>query len=203
MNYWDNNGYKRQWEADQGVYNSLYANGYNNTALKNNVDDLFDDIMNYGDFSYDANKDHLFQMFKQQYAQQGQRAMQDQMGLATAQTGGYNNSYAQTSAQAVNQQYMNELGNKAIDTYQNAFNMYQNDFNNKVNNFNIANDMYRADQNAYYNQLNNAREKAANSYGLYQDDYRNQLNAYSDNRNYEQAERWNKKNYELSKRALK
>ena len=45
-------------------------------------------------FSYDADSDPLFSQYKKQYERQGSLAAEDIMGRASAQTGGYGNSYA-------------------------------------------------------------------------------------------------------------
>jgi hypothetical protein len=62
-------------------------------------------------FSFDINKDAMYQQLRDNYDQQGKLAMENTMGQAAAMTGGYGNSYAQTVGQQVYMQSMNELNN--------------------------------------------------------------------------------------------
>ena len=60
-------------DKQPGEYQNSYAG---------QIKDLYDQIMNRPKFSYDVNRDPLFQQYKTQYVSQGQRAMQDVMGEA-------------------------------------------------------------------------------------------------------------------------
>lgn len=178
------------WSSYEDIYKNPSAYGYN--QYKSTVDDLFDQVMNHGDFSYDMEKDQLFQMYKQQYDRKGQRAMKNQMGISAANSGGYNSSVAQTSAQNVYQTYMDELSQKASETYQNAYDMFNQDFNNLMNKYNMASDMNNAGNKAYNDQLTQKSTMAQNAYNAYQDDKNMQYNQYSDNLVYQQNEEKNK-----------
>lgn len=57
----------------------------------------FDGILNRKDFSYDMNNDQMYQQYRDAYMRQGQQAMRDTMGAASALTGGYGSTYAQTA----------------------------------------------------------------------------------------------------------
>ena len=63
------------------------------------ISSLIDQISNRQPFQYDVNTDPLYQMYKDQYITNGQRAMQDTMGQAATMTGGYGNSYATAAGQ--------------------------------------------------------------------------------------------------------
>lgn len=209
----------KQYNADYNEYNAFYnnpeQNGYN--AYITDVNELFEQIMNQKEFSYDPQKDKLFQMYKKQYNAQGNRAMQNQMGIASANSGGYNSSVAQTSAQGTFQSYMDELSEKASQTYQNALDMYKYDQQNLLNRYNTARDMNNAGNEAYWKQLDAKKQKMDTSYNAWQDDKTFQYNQYSDDRgywqaqgqnaqnqinwqkDYDQTEKWNKKNHNLGK----
>lgn len=62
-------------------------------------------------FSFDINKDAMYQQLRDNYDQQGKLAMENAMGQAATLTGGYDNSYAQTVGQQMYMQSMNELNN--------------------------------------------------------------------------------------------
>ncbi len=181
--YSDNNNFKSEADSARADYFSLYNQGLN-TKYETDIDALYDKIMNFGNFSYDMEKDQLFQMYKSQYQRQGAANAKDAMGRAAANSGGYASSYAQTSANKAYQQSMNDLSNKALDTYSNAYSRFNNDYNQLLNKYSVASDMNSAQQNKYYTQLGAANSYANNAYNLYQDDYVNQYNQFSDNRNF-------------------
>jgi hypothetical protein len=84
-----------------------------------------DKVMSREGFSYDMEKDPLYQQYKQQYTQQGLTAMQDTMGQAAALTGGYGNSYAATAGQQAYQSYLQQLNAVVPDLYDLAMQKYQ------------------------------------------------------------------------------
>ena len=65
-----------------GAYQSKYTD---------QMDDLLNKITMRGPFSYDPTNDPLYNIYKDRYIMNGQRAMQDTMGQAAALTGGYGN----------------------------------------------------------------------------------------------------------------
>ena len=69
------------------------------SSWRGQLDDIMNRIMNREQFNYDLNADALYQQYKDQYIHGGNLAMQDTMGQATAMTGGYGNSYAQSAGQ--------------------------------------------------------------------------------------------------------
>lgn len=80
-----------------GAFQSTFTDRLNN---------IYDQIMNRDKFNYNFNADPMYQYYKDQYTAAGRNAMRDTMGQASALTGGYSNSYAQTAGQ---QQYQNYL----------------------------------------------------------------------------------------------
>lgn len=98
-----------------GQYTSTWQEQMNETLQK---------IMNREEFSYDVNKDALFQMYADQYVSQGKQAAMDVMGQAQAMTGGYGNSYAQQVGQQTYQGYLQGLNDKVPELYQLALNRY-------------------------------------------------------------------------------
>ena len=134
--------YESQWEAQ--------------------IKEYLDKIMNRDKFSYNFNEDALYQMYKDQYIQQGQMAMMDTMGQAAAMTGGYGNSYAQTVGQQAYNQQLTELNNIIPELYQMAFDQYA----------------YEGDQ--FYNQYGLLMDQENMDYGRYMDSY----NMWADERDY-------------------
>ena len=189
FNYNDAAGYKERSENAFNDWNDLYSGqgkaNFDATQqkLQTTVDDLFDQIMNYGDFSYDQEKDQLFQIYKQQYLSAGAGAMKNQLAAASANTGGYNNSYAQQSAQQAYNNTMSGLSDKAIELRANALTTWQNEYNQIQDRYNLVNNQKAAEESSYYNKLN-AANNAYNVFNTaYKDDYNNQYGLWSDNRN--------------------
>lgn len=189
FNYNDAAGYKERSENAFNDWNDLYSGqgkanfDASQQKLQTTVDDLFDQIMNYGDFSYDQEKDQLFQIYKQQYLSAGAGAMKNQLAAASANTGGYNNSYAQQSAQQAYNNTMNGLSDKAIELRANVLTNWQNEYNQIQDRYNLVNNQKAAEESSYYNKLN-AANNAYNVFNTaYKDDYNNQYGLWSDNRN--------------------
>jgi hypothetical protein len=186
-----NSNIYKAYTTAKSTFNDIANNskkyGYN--KYQSDVDSLYDAVMNYGDFSYDMEKDQLFQMYKQQYQSQGNTAMRNQMGISTAKSGGYNSSVAQTSAQSVYQNYMDALSEKAADTYQNAYDMWNTEYNNKLNQYNSAVSANEASNSNYWNLYNAAQTQKNTAYDAYQDDKNFKYTKWNDNRNYNLAKK--------------
>ncbi len=89
------------------------------------IADLYDKIMNRPEFKYDVSKDPLFASYKNQYMQNGQRAMRDAMGAAAALTGGYGNSWGATAGYQAYQWYLQQLNSVIPELEQYAFDKYK------------------------------------------------------------------------------
>ena len=88
------------------------------------IESLLNDILNREDFSYSLNADPLYQQYREQYAQNGKKAMMDTVGNATALTGGYANSYAVTAGNEAYDEYLNGLNDVALDLRDRAYIQY-------------------------------------------------------------------------------
>lgn len=111
--------------ADQAINKAL---GYNAPAAAENTpkvsQDYLNEYLNRGPFKYDVNSDALYQQYKNQYMRQGNLAMRDTIGQASALTGGYGNSYAESAGQAAYNQYLGALNDKIPELYQLAYDRY-------------------------------------------------------------------------------
>lgn len=91
------------------------------------------DIQNRKDFSYDVNKDALYQQYKKQYQALGNQAMQETMANASSLTGGYGSSYATTAGQQAYNNYMQQLNDIVPDLYAQARTNYDTKTSNLYN----------------------------------------------------------------------
>ena len=117
------------------------------------INDIIDKILNREDFSFDVNSDALYQQYKDKYIKQGKLAMQDAIGQASAMTGGYGNSYAQSVGQ---QQYAAQLENL-------------NDVVPEL--YGMAYDKYNQEGQDLYNQYSLLGEQEDRDYSRYMDAY--------------------------------
>ena len=126
MAYTGNSGY----DDDDGGYGGGF-NGYGDTGYisrwQSQIDALTGAILGRDPFSYDKNKDPLYQQYKESYTRGGQRGMQDTLAQVSARTGGLASSYAQSAAQQTYNNYMAALADKVPELQQLAYSMYMDD----------------------------------------------------------------------------
>lgn len=159
------------------------------------AEELLGQIINRKPFSYDANSDPLYQIYKDRYIMGGQRAMENAMGQAAQLTGGYGNTYAQTVGQQQYQQYMEGLNDKVPELAQQAYTRYQGEGDRLRQSYQL---LQSADDAAYgrwadgYNRWNNETQQAQSAYeSAYDRDY----SRYNDQRNYDQQQSQSARQY--------
>lgn len=138
------------------------------------IDDLRDKIMGRPAFSYDAESDPLYQMYKEQYTAAGKQAMEDTLGSVSARTGGLASSYATSAAQQANNAYMDALASKIPELQQLAYQMYQNEGASLQNQLDMLLALESGDYSKYQTALSQYNADKSFAYGQYADDwYRN------------------------------
>jgi hypothetical protein len=120
---------------------SLQAPTYNN-QFEGQLNSLYEQILNRPKFKYNVNADALYQQYKDQYMQGGKTAMQDTMAQASALTGGYGNSYAQTAGQQQYQNYLQELNNQVPTLANMAYSRYQDEGTELRQNYGMTKERY-------------------------------------------------------------
>lgn len=159
------------------------------------IDFILGSINNRDDFSYDQASDPLYQQYKTMYTNNGNVAMRDTAGNAAALTGGYGNSYATTAASQVNNQYMGQLNEQALNIYDRAYQQYADETAGLYNQYGAlttAEDMayqkYLQSYNQYNDNANRTLDVASDTinYGINQENtdysrYQNDLDQYNYN----------------------
>ena len=175
----DDTQYKATMQALEGAKTQapVYGGQYDQQ-----IQDLYQQIVNRKKFSYDAAADPVYQQYKQQYTQQGQQAMRDTMGQAAALTGGYGSSYGQAVGQQQYDAYLQRLGEVLPETYSMALNQYNAEGDALANQYAMLNDMATTDYNRYRDQLGDwqydealRRQDEETAYGRQQDAYKKLL----------------------------
>lgn len=143
-------------EAVQNAYSQLQDTLNNRPAdyqsqYSDTIKGLLDNILNQKDFSYDFNKDALYQNYKNQYMQQGKQSMLDTQAAASSLNGGFGSSYATSAASQAYQQYLTQLNDKIPELY------------------NLALQKYQMDTDKMYNQLSAVGNQEDREYGQYRD----------------------------------
>lgn len=132
------------------------------------LDQKTNDWMNREKFSYDIGSDPMYQQYKEQYSALGKLAMEDTMGQASALTGGYANSYAQTVGQQAYQQYMDQLNAMVPELYSMARSNYDAEGQDLYNQIALlegqrsqAFSEHQAEVNDWYNYLSFLQQREA------------------------------------------
>lgn len=152
---------------------------------------LYDSIMNREKFNYDFSKDPLYQQYYEQYKTLGQQAMMNTVGEVSALTGGYGSSYAQTAGQQTYNEYMRGATDIIPQLQQNAYNKYRDETSELYNQLSLTSALEQRDyqyyldnKNDYYNELNyfyqKYRDMSADDYNKYLTD----LNSWLADRQY-------------------
>ena len=88
-------------------------------------EDLLNEFLKSDGFTYDVNGDELYRKYRDRYEREGRLAMKDTMGKAAALTGGYGNTYAETAAAAVRDEYAARAADKIPELYSLALERYR------------------------------------------------------------------------------
>lgn len=159
---------------------------------------LYDQIMNREKFSYDFNADPMYKMYKDNYTTAGKNAMNDTIGQASAMTGGYGSSYAETVGQQQFQNYLQQLNNVLPTLRNEAYAQYRDEGTDLMNKYGITSGAYDRDYGHYRDDVGDWNADRGFRYGAYQDERNFDYGKYRDDRNYWQNEYWNEKNAERS-----
>lgn len=147
------------------------------------LDEILEQIKGKKPFEFDLDGDAFYQQYKEKFGKNAQLAMEDVMAQATALTGGYGNSYAQTVGQQAYQQQMDRLTDIVPEIYarQRA--------------------EYDAEQDDLYRQLSFLSQREASEYNREQDAYNREL--YESEKAEAEAKAQQDKAYELALTMLK
>jgi hypothetical protein len=135
---------EQQMAQKPGAYQSQWQNSLNEAMNK---------ILNREKFSYDLNGDALYNQYKDRYVQQGKQAMMDTMGSASALTGGYGNSWAQSAGQQAYHGYLQGLNDKVPELYQMALDKYNMEGQDLLNQYGLLSDREGQDYGRYRDAL--------------------------------------------------
>ena len=160
-----------------------YVSKYDST-----IDDLINSILNRPNFDQNSVYDtDLYKNYREQYMQQGNKAMRDTIGNISGMTGGYGSTYATAAGQQAYDGYLSQLGDKTLDIYDRVYQQYLNEGQEMYNQLGMVNNQdsidygrYRDTVSDYYNDLNYYA-------GRYDSSYNQDFGEYQYNQD---AQRW-------------
>ena len=112
-------------EADMWLSGQLEKIQSGKTSYSDDVKAMLDKIMNREKFSYDVDKDPLFQQALASAMNSGKQAMQDTIGQASALTGGYGSTYATSAGNQAYNAFIEDAYDNLPQYYQMAMEAYQ------------------------------------------------------------------------------
>lgn len=196
------------WQKDKFV-NNLWNNyntinnskpgEWNGGQYGKQYNDAINAITNRDKFKYDLNGDMLYQQYKDQYMNLGNLAMQDTIGQASALTGGYANSYAQTAGQQTYQGYLNQLNDRIPELYQLALNSYNAEGERLMNNYGVLSDAYNKDYGQYRDKVSDWNANVDRAYNIYTDARNYGANQYNTNRQFYSDDYYQRYNQDYGK----
>lgn len=209
----DYSKYQYDASADQAYQNALAALQQAQSQMPTyqatydqQLQDLYNQIVNREKFSYDLNADALYQQYKDQYTTQGKLAMMDTMGQAQAMTGGYGNSYAQSVGQQAYQGYLQQLNDVIPELYGMALDQYNQEGQNLLNQYSMLGDMaddeyakYQDALNQYWQNVSYQKQLADDAYDRGYGASRDQIADQQWQAEFNEAKRQYDQQYELSK----
>ncbi len=134
-----------QWESTKpDEYKSKYDS---------QIEGLVKEILSRDDFRYDMQSDPLYQQYRQLYTENGQKAMRDTVGQASALTGGYANSYAVTAGSQAYADYLDQLNGIALELRDRAYEMYSDEGDRLIEDVTLLRGLDGDDYEKYLNTL--------------------------------------------------
>ena len=148
-------------------------------------DDLKQSILNRDKFSYDLNSDALYQQYKDKYIQQGKLAMGDAIGQASAMTGGYGNSYAQSVGQQAYQAQLDNLNDMVPEFYQMALDKYNMEGQDLYDQYAMLGDQEELDYGRYRDEMSDWLTERDYLAGRYDSEREYDYSKFADNRDFD------------------
>lgn len=161
------------------------------------ADAYLDQYQSRDPFTYDVNKDALYQMYRDMYVQQGQMAMMDTMGQVAAMSGGYGNSYGQAAGQQAYHQYLNQLNAMVPELAQMAEDRYDREGQRMMEMYGIYQDRENQEYARHQDDMDRWYQEVARLQGDYDSQWAKDYQLYRDS----VADTQWQKQYDLSKKS--
>ncbi len=168
------------------------------SAYKRDMERLLNKLEGREPFSYDLNSDILYQQYRDSYMNTGRQAMEDTIGQASALTGGYGNTYAQSAGSAAYESYLQKLNERIPELYENARNAYEAEGDELYRLYSLYLEADRSDYDKYRDSVSDWQTDRSMAYNEYlnetdraQQDYYKKLSFLQDAAKLESSDYWN------------
>lgn len=142
-----------------------------NNRYDGQIQDLLGQILNREEFSYDADTDPLYAQYRKQYTREGQRAAADAAGQAAALSGGLPSSYTSTAAGQAANYYAAQMTDKIPELAELAHQMWMNEQNLKYSDLAAVQGAEQSDYDKYLNELTQFNTDRNFDYNVWADAY--------------------------------
>lgn len=143
-----------------------YSNRYDQQ-----INDLLQQYVNRGKFSYDYKNDPLYANYRKQYQREGQRATQDALAEAAAASGGIPSSYAASAAAQAQNYYASQIADKIPELERLAYQKYLDDASLQQSKISALQGQEQLDYAKYIDALGQYNTGRNFDYGVYSDRY--------------------------------
>lgn len=162
------------WSGDAGQKQQLLQFAFGGapsytSRYDEKLNELVDQILNRGPFSYDAENDPLYQFYQDRYQRNGDKAMRDTLGAQAARTGGLSSSYAGSVAQQSYNDYMQGLNDIVPELYKLAYSMYKDDEDSQRANVEMLRALEQGDYAKFQDLLAQYNTDRSFNYGVFSD----------------------------------
>lgn len=132
---------------------------------------LLDAILNREDFSWSKETDPQWSSYKKSYLREGDRATQNAMAQASAQSGGRPSTFAMTAASQAGDYYAGKLNDIIPTLYQQAYDKYLNEYKMMQQDLGAVNTQEQMDYQKYLDSLGQFNTDRNFAYNQYLDDF--------------------------------
>lgn len=147
------------------------------------INTLLDQILNEKEFSYtgsDMMNDDLYKAMSDQYEHNARKAMQNAMGNAQAQTGGYGSTYSQAAGQQAYDETMSNMNDIALELADRAYQKYTDNRANRYNQMATVTGLDNTDYSRYRDDVSDWQTDRSYYAGRYDNEYAQDYGAYRD-----------------------
>lgn len=134
-----------------------------------------DELFNKEEFSYNPATDPLYAQYRESYTAAGKQAMEDSVGNASALSGGYGNSYAQTAGIKAYNSYLDKLNDVLPELYSAAYAKYNDDLDRLESKLGYLTDKNKEEYSRYLDRYNAYTDEVDALRKLYLSEYENDI----------------------------
>lgn len=178
-------GWQFYYNAKNGVGGNMENRPKYENRYKERLDELLAEVTGNDKFSYNVETDPLYAQYREQYAREGERAMNDTLDAAAQRAGGMN-SYAVSAAAQARNYYNQQLADKIPELYSLAYDKFLSEKNSRRQDLAALRDAENADYNKYLSDM-----------GIFDNDAQRAMNMYNNHMN----EKYNERNWDYNVRS--